>query len=151
MLQRFATARIMVIDDNEANIALLRALLQRAGLYHIFTFSDPRLAVTSMDQVNPDMVMLDLHMPHLDGFEVLEAITQHAAGSYLPVLVLTADSTQEAAHKASAWEPVTSSRSRSTRVKSSCEFEIFSKPRPSTRPFVATTDACGINSTCITQ
>jgi EAL domain-containing protein (putative c-di-GMP-specific phosphodiesterase class I) len=90
----------MVIDDNEANIALLRALLQRAGLRHIFTFSDPRVAVTSLEQVNPDMVMLDLHMPHLDGFEVLDAITQHAAGSYLPVLVLTADSTQEATHKA---------------------------------------------------
>lgn len=100
MLERFASARIMVVDDNEANVALLRALLQRAGLRNIFTFSDPRVAVTSLNQVDPELVLLDLHMPHLDGFEVLGTIAQYAAGSYLPVLVLTADSTEEATHRA---------------------------------------------------
>ncbi len=100
MLSRFANARVLAVDDNEANIALLRALLHRAGLRNVVSFTDPREAVAHFDEINPDLVLLDLHMPHLDGFSVLSTILERAAGSYLPVLVLSADSTREATHKA---------------------------------------------------
>lgn len=55
-----------------------------------------------MDVVNPDLVLLDLHMPHVDGHQVLEQIVRRAAGSYLPVLVLTADTASDAIHRALA-------------------------------------------------
>jgi EAL domain-containing protein (putative c-di-GMP-specific phosphodiesterase class I)/FixJ family two-component response regulator len=100
MLRRFADARVMAIDDNVANIALLRALLERAGLHHLATFTDPREAVALLSQFEPDLVLLDLHMPHLDGFDVLDQVVRYAAGAYLPVLVLSADSTKEAIHRA---------------------------------------------------
>lgn len=100
MLTRFSNARVLAVDDNEANIALLRALLLRAGLRNVVSFTDPREAVAHFDEINPDLVLLDLHMPHLDGFQVLATILERAAGSYLPVLVLTADSTRETTHKA---------------------------------------------------
>jgi EAL domain-containing protein (putative c-di-GMP-specific phosphodiesterase class I)/ActR/RegA family two-component response regulator len=100
MLSRFANARVLAVDDNEANIALLRAVLHRAGMRNVVSFTDPREAVARFDEINPDLVLLDLHMPHVDGFEVLSMIIERAAGSYLPVLVLTADATREAAHKA---------------------------------------------------
>ena len=100
MLRRFSEARVMAIDDNAANIALLRALLQRAGLTNLATYTDSREALERLETFDPDLVLLDLHMPHHDGFDVLAHIVRHAAGAYLPVLVLTADSTKDSAHRA---------------------------------------------------
>ncbi|HSN02506.1 MAG TPA: EAL domain-containing protein [Acidimicrobiales bacterium] len=100
MLRRYAEARILIVDDNVANVALLRALLEREGVRHLATYTDPREAVAHLRDFHPDLVLLDLHMPHLDGYAVLREVVQFAAGGYLPVLVLTADSTKEAAHRA---------------------------------------------------
>ena len=100
MLSRFADARVLAIDDTLSNLDLLEALLRRAGLQHIHTLADSRQAMELVDSVEPDLVLLDLHMPHLDGYAVLEQIVQRAAGSYLPVLVLTADSTPAATQRA---------------------------------------------------
>jgi EAL domain-containing protein (putative c-di-GMP-specific phosphodiesterase class I)/DNA-binding NarL/FixJ family response regulator len=100
MLDRFQTARVLVVDDNPANVALLEAVLTRAGAHHVHTATDPRDALARFDDIDPDIVLLDLHMPHLDGYAVLEEIVRRAAGSYLPVIVLTADTTREAIHRA---------------------------------------------------
>jgi EAL domain-containing protein (putative c-di-GMP-specific phosphodiesterase class I)/AmiR/NasT family two-component response regulator len=100
MLDRFHAARVLVVDDNPANLALLEAVLARAGVQHIHTTTDPRAALSRFDEIDPDIVLLDLHMPHLSGYAVLEEIARRAAGSYLPVLVLTADTTREAIHRA---------------------------------------------------
>lgn len=102
MLARFADARIVAIDDTVANLNLIEAFLRRAGLRHVHTVRDPLAALDTIDEVCPDLVLLDLHMPQLDGFALLPQIVQRAAGSYLPVLVLTADTTKEAAHSALA-------------------------------------------------
>jgi len=100
MLERFQAARVLVVDDNPANVSLLEAILRRAGIHQVHTSTDPRAALARFDAVNPDLVLLDLHMPHLDGYAVLEEIGRRAAGSYLPVLILTADTTREAIHRA---------------------------------------------------
>lgn len=102
MLSRFADARIVAVDDTPANLHLIEAVLRRAGLRHIHTVQDPLVALDTIAEVRPDLVLLDLHMPQLDGFALLAQIVQRAAGSYLPVLVLTADTTTGAAHKALA-------------------------------------------------
>ncbi|MDE3082592.1 MAG: EAL domain-containing protein [Acidobacteriota bacterium] len=100
MLRRFADARVMMIDDNVANIVLLRAMLEREGMRHLATFTDARQAMAQLSEFDPDLVLLDLIMPHLDGYDVLHQIVQFAAGEYLPVLVLTADSSKDAVHRA---------------------------------------------------
>jgi EAL domain-containing protein (putative c-di-GMP-specific phosphodiesterase class I)/AmiR/NasT family two-component response regulator len=99
-LERFSDAHVFVIDDNPTNIELLRALLLRAGLRAVSSSTDPREAVRRLDDMVPDLVLLDLHMPQLDGYSVLQRIVERAAGSYLPVMVLTADDRPEALEKA---------------------------------------------------
>lgn len=102
MLRRFVDARIVAVDDTRANLDLLEMMLRRAGLHQVHTVVDPTAAMDVIAAVDPDLVLLDLHMPVLDGFVLLERIMRHAAGGYLPVLVLTADTTAEAAHRALA-------------------------------------------------
>jgi EAL domain-containing protein (putative c-di-GMP-specific phosphodiesterase class I)/DNA-binding response OmpR family regulator len=100
VLGRFGLARVLIIDDNSANVALLERMLTHEGLRSIHSTTDPREALARFDEIAPDLVLLDLHMPHIDGYEVLSQITQRAAGAYLPVLVLTADTAPEATHRA---------------------------------------------------
>lgn len=102
MLSQFADARILAIDDTPANLSLIEGLLRRAGLHNVHTLGDSRAALDVLAEVDPDLVLLDLHMPHVDGYAVLEEIVRRSAGGYLPVLVLTADTTARAAHRALA-------------------------------------------------
>ena len=96
VLGHFAGASVLLIDDTPSNVDLLRIVLRRAGLRNLHGFTDPREAVAQLDQIAPDLVLVDLHMPHLDGYAVLERLREHAGGAYLPALVLTADTTPEA-------------------------------------------------------
>ncbi len=95
-----AEARVFVIDDHPSNVALLEAVLTRAGIRRIFTETDSRQVLPRLAEVDPDLIILDLHMPHLDGFAVLAQIRQYAPSDYLPVLVLTADTTATASERA---------------------------------------------------
>ena len=99
MLERFADADVLLVDDNPANVMLLQAILERAGLRQVRTYMDPREAVASL-QRQPDLALVDLHMPHLDGYAVLGRLAERAAGTYLPVVILTADASTEALRRA---------------------------------------------------
>ncbi|MCL6537426.1 MAG: EAL domain-containing protein [Acidothermus sp.] len=99
-LERFADARVLVVDDNGANLQLLVTLLTRAGLRHIVTASDGESALQLIREMSPDLVLLDLRMPKLDGYAVLSELRSSEEAQYLPVLVLTADLTKEAVHRA---------------------------------------------------
>jgi DNA-binding response OmpR family regulator len=89
--------RIQLIDDEQANIDLLTAFLEEDGFRHLAATRDPREAVAQFDSFRPDLVLLDLHMPHLDGFAVMEALAgRRATDDWVPILVLTADITPEA-------------------------------------------------------
>ena len=101
-LERFSTMSVLVVDDHEANVALLQALLEQEGMHRITTETDARRVTGLLAEVDPDLVLLDLHMPHVDGSVILEAIIDFAGGSYLPVLVLTADATTGARDRALA-------------------------------------------------
>ena len=91
---------VLIIDDNPDNVALFRAVLEHEGLTRVYSEIDSRLAAGRLAECNPDLVLLDLHMPNLDGHDVLEHIQQFARGSYLPVLVVTADTSHNARNKA---------------------------------------------------
>ncbi len=101
-LERFAGMSVLIVDDNPSNVALLQALLDEQGLFRVYTETDPRQVPRQLAQNDPDLVLLDLHMPYVDGHEVLTQIKLFAAGSFLPVLVLTADTTTTARDRALA-------------------------------------------------
>ncbi|HEU4628463.1 MAG TPA: HD domain-containing phosphohydrolase [Gemmatimonadaceae bacterium] len=95
--------RILFIDDEQANVRLVERLLARQGYRDVTSTTDPRMAVPLMQSVAPDLVLLDLHMPGVDGFAVLEALRHAAAGDdYVPVVVLTGDGAVEAKRRALA-------------------------------------------------
>ena len=93
--------RILAIDDEEANVLLLRSVLEREGYSDIHTLTDPTKAMRAYIDLEPDIVLLDLMMPEVDGFELLEAFSRHdRPEEFRPVLVLTADTTVQARRRA---------------------------------------------------
>jgi diguanylate cyclase (GGDEF)-like protein len=95
------SARILVVDDEPTNVRLLERILLSAGFTSVRGTTDSREVSMLAREYGPDVVLLDLHMPDPDGFAVLaelEATTP--PGEYLPVLVLTADGTPAARHRA---------------------------------------------------
>jgi putative two-component system response regulator len=94
-------AQILLVDDHEANVRLLERILQQAGYTNLRRTTDPRQVLSLFAEVQPDLVVLDLHMPHLDGFAVLDQLRPLIpAGTYLPILVLSADITRDAKQRA---------------------------------------------------
>ncbi|MEX2582413.1 MAG: ATP-binding protein [Gemmatimonadota bacterium] len=96
-----ADCSLLIVDDEEANLDLLEALLEAEGYRRVTRASDARKVVQTWDECAPDLVLLDLHMPHRTGFDILRDLRERtAADDYRPVLVLTADVTQEARDRA---------------------------------------------------
>jgi putative two-component system response regulator len=84
--------RILIVDDQEANVRLLQRILAPAGYVNVKTVRDPRTVLDLYKEFQPDLILLDLHMPYLDGLAVMKLLEPHIAReSYLPILVLTAD------------------------------------------------------------
>jgi putative two-component system response regulator len=97
---QFREARILIVDDEARNVELLRRLLGRAGFSRIDSTTDPREAAALFAAQNPDLILLDLHMPHMDGLAVMDRLHQLADASYLPILMLTGDLAPEARREA---------------------------------------------------
>jgi two-component system, cell cycle sensor histidine kinase and response regulator CckA len=86
------TARILIVDDDESNIRLLGRILASAGYTGFKTLTDPRQVVALYQKWTPDLILLDLLMPHVDGFAVMKQLQSLVPpGSYLPILAITAD------------------------------------------------------------
>lgn len=83
-------ASILIVDDQDANVALLEQLLSDAGYTRVHSTTQPR-EVEALHRKNQyDLILLDLQMPGLDGFQVMECLHRNDDDSYLPVLVITA-------------------------------------------------------------
>lgn len=83
-------ARILIVDDQEANVSLLQQMLHDAGYESVSSTMNPQ-EVCGLHRRSPcDLILLDLQMPGMDGFQVMEALKTNVADSYLPVIVLTA-------------------------------------------------------------
>jgi putative two-component system response regulator len=94
-------ARILIVDDQAANVRLLERIFRQVGYTNVRGTTDPRDVAGMVEAEPPDLILLDLLMPHLDGHEVLARLEPHlAAEGYLPVLVLTADITADAKQRA---------------------------------------------------
>jgi response regulator RpfG family c-di-GMP phosphodiesterase len=93
--------RVLVVDDNAANVALIEQMLARGGYTDVISTRDSTRVSELCAAVAPDLLLLDLHMPGLSGYEVLGEISPLLGEpENLPVLVLTADATREARHRA---------------------------------------------------
>ncbi len=90
-------AKVLILDDEPLNVRLLEKLL--AGEAETLGLTDPREAEAALESFQPDLVLLDLMMPHLDGYQVLRLIRERHPG-FLPVVVLTANVSREARLKA---------------------------------------------------
>jgi len=98
---RLRAARVLLVDDEELNLRVLRQVLERAGLRNITMTQDPYAVAPLAALHAPDLIVVDLHMPGLDGFGVMQALKpQLDAAGYLPILVLTADVTDDARRRA---------------------------------------------------
>ena len=83
-------ARILIVDDQEANVKLLEQVLSLAGYTNVSASMLPE-EVCTLHRNNPfDLILLDLQMPKMDGFQVMEGLKTNEADAYLPVIVLTA-------------------------------------------------------------
>ena len=88
-------ARILIVDDQDANVLLLDKILRQAGYRNVNSTMEPRTVAALHRSQDFDLILLDLHMPQVDGFEVMEALKAVETDGYLPVLVVTA----QPAHK----------------------------------------------------
>ncbi|HEY0370346.1 MAG TPA: response regulator [Chthoniobacterales bacterium] len=87
--------RVLIVDDEEVNVALLEEVLGAEGYTRMKCVTDSRNALAACKEFAPDIVLLDLMMPYIDGFAVLEALRSAPAEVFLPIIVLTADSNDE--------------------------------------------------------
>lgn len=97
----FKNSNILIVDDQEANLDVLEGFLLMQGYTKIKTTTDSRKVIPLFQTFVPDLILLDLSMPHLSGFEVLQQLKPFVlANTFVPMLVLTGDLTDEAKQKA---------------------------------------------------
>src|SRR5471030_1107577 len=81
---------ILIVDDQAANVSLLEKMLRGAGYTSIASTTNPREVCELHRKNRYNLILLDLQMPGMDGFQVMEGLKEIETGGYLPVLVITA-------------------------------------------------------------
>ncbi|MDH3297471.1 MAG: response regulator [Gemmatimonadota bacterium] len=100
---RNPNARFLIVDDEQTNLRLLDKILTRSGYWNVLCTDDPAGVEDLFDSFEPDLVLLDLHMPERDGFSILQALREKTRGeTFLPILVLTGDISESAQTRALA-------------------------------------------------
>lgn len=95
-----ATKHLLVVDDNPVNVEMMLDLLDDHGFDHVHGLSDPREVLGYCRAARPDLLLLDIRMPHLDGYGVIEQLREHLVGDMPPVIVLTAQVDDATRHRA---------------------------------------------------
>lgn len=83
-------ASILIVDDQETNVTLLEHMLQHVGYRRVSSTMDPQAVCALHREHRYDLILLDLQMPVMDGFQVMEALKEVETDGYVPVLVITA-------------------------------------------------------------
>lgn len=79
----------MVVDDSATNVILLKGILEEEG-YQVITAANGRKALQLLDKEQPNLILLDLMMPHMSGFKFLENMLRDNAFSHIPVIIVSA-------------------------------------------------------------
>ncbi len=96
-----SSPKILIADDAQANVRLLETILGRSGYTEVVSTTKPKEVLTLFRSTQPDLVILDLHMPQLDGFEVMAQVRAAVPPmEFLPILIMTADTTSPARDRA---------------------------------------------------
>lgn len=98
--QDILNANILIVDDQSPNVTLLEKMLKHAGYTNVWGLTDSRQAVSMYFQHDIDLLLLDIRMPHLDGFDVMNKLQDSVMDDYLPILILTAELAGETRAKA---------------------------------------------------
>ena len=94
-------SRILIVDDEPANVLLLERILQKGGYANLSKTNDPRDVLEFFKVYQPDLILLDLMMPQVDGYALLTQLRSRIPDNhYLPILVLTADVAPKAKQQA---------------------------------------------------
>jgi len=93
-------ANILIVDDEPANVKLLKKTLERKGYQNIQTTTDSREVESLCEKTEFDAFLLDIRMPHIDGYGIMEILSKHFIDDYMPILVLTAQTDRETRLKA---------------------------------------------------
>ncbi len=101
--ENLKNARLLIVDDEVANVRLLERVLEHGGYTNLKSITDSSRVLSLFKEFQPDLLLLDLLMPHPDGFAILEQLKPLIPeGTNFPVLVLTADVSQETKRRALA-------------------------------------------------
>jgi putative two-component system response regulator len=93
-------AKILIIDDESLIIHVVSRFLQSNGFENLYGETDPRKVGLRLAEFKPDLVLLDIMMPYVDGLEILRVIKTHTRGPYLPVIILSATTDAETKRQA---------------------------------------------------
>ena len=83
-------AHILLVDDETALVEGVRRWLDRAGYKHIDTANDGQEALKKVETVMPDIILLDMHMPKMSGYEVIGRLKQNVKTQSIPILIVSA-------------------------------------------------------------
>ena len=101
----FPNANILIVDDEQTNISLLEQILAREGYVNVHSTTDPHEVFSHFVDAEPDLLLLDLMMPEMSGFDVMERLSYLVpTETFLPILILTADATNQTKRKALSGE-----------------------------------------------
>ena len=96
-----AESRILIVDDDGDALRSLERILRKAGFSHVRTLEDPRMVLAELKAFEPDILLLDLRMPHLDGFVVLRQVRNRVrVGELFPILAISGEMAPEAKQRA---------------------------------------------------
>lgn len=94
-LDELLNSNILIVDDNVSNVALLEDILEQEGYENYTSTTDPRTVMSLCEEEDFDLVLLDIRMPHLSGFDIMHMLRDKAETNFLPILVLTAQTDQQ--------------------------------------------------------
>ena len=95
-MTRFEDARILLVDDSPDLVFIMERILDEEGYSDVVSTTDPRKVVELYRASNPDLILLDLHMPQMNGFDVMAALKEGGLDESVPIVMLTGDTSPEA-------------------------------------------------------
>lgn len=93
--EQILNTKILIVDDQKLHVLLLEKILKTAGYINLYSTTDPRQVISIYHNFQPDLILLDLKMPNVDGFQIMQQLKDLKKDRYLPILAISAEKGQE--------------------------------------------------------